>query len=294
MLVAVEVLTMVLGARAIVTPGLSGSRAFLMPLLGNILNESGIGPILGEGTALPRGFWIIVTAMSLIGATLLIVKLSIHVAGLLQWSTWRRHIGDTEAAAAFLILCGSIYLLPLLIGDPWLFFDRYLLLAVVLLGAGTLGLSGKLSESAAGISKPFRLSAFALLLGFGVFAICGTRDYLTWNRVLWESLWYLTRVNHVDPRDIDGGFEFNGLYLYDPEYRVRLRADDPEYKQQLRDPYCDPKAAEKDWWACRDTYQVGPGLISGYTVIKEYSFQHWLPPHMQKIVVLQKNSLRNE
>jgi hypothetical protein len=292
-LLAVEILVLVLGARGIVTHGLSsGTHSFLMTLLGNILSESGVGPSFVEGPALPQGFWVTVTAMSLIGATLLLAKLSIHAVELLQWSTWRRRFGNTEAATAFLILCGFIYLLPLLISGN--FFDRYLLLAVVLLGAGTLGLSGKLSEFATGLSKPLRLSAFALLLGFGVLSVCSTRDYLTGNRVRWESLWYLIRANHVDPRDIDGGFEFNGLYLYDPEYRVQLRADDPEFTQPLRDPYCDPKAAITGLWACRNTYQVGADLVSGYTLIKEDSYQHWLPPYIQRIVVLRKNSLRNE
>jgi hypothetical protein len=288
-LVSLGTLIIGVGACLIITSGAFGSHTFLMPLLGNILIKSGIGPLTLRDTGvltldhmpvLPREFWIITTGLSLIGAALLIVKISIHVVGILS-SARRCRVSDNDAVAMFLTLCGCIYLMPLLIYD--FVFDRYLLLAMILLGSGILGASDRITESATGISRPLRLSACVVLVGFGAFAICGTRDYLAWNRVRWEALWYLTQDRHIDAAEIDGGFEFNGLYLYDPEYKLPFL--DPNFNPELYRP----EAERSWWWVRRDTYQIGFGAVPGYRVIKEYSYQHWLPPHTQKIVVLRRN-----
>jgi hypothetical protein len=74
---------------------------------------------------------------------------------------------------------------------------------------------------------------------------------------------------HVKAEDIDGGFEFNGWYMYDSQYKS------------------DPKKSW--WWVQGDTYRIGFGSMPGYTVIKEYSYLHWMPPHAGKIVVLKEN-----
>jgi hypothetical protein len=70
--------------------------------------------------------------------------------------------------------------------------------------------------------------------------------------------------------EIDGGYEFNGFYLYDSSYR---------------------KSPGKSWWWVRgDTYQIAFGDVPGYRAIKEYSYHHWMPPHIGKVVVLQRDA----
>ena len=69
-----------------------------------------------------------------------------------------------------------------------------------------------------------------------------------WNRVRWVALNDLTERRHISVYDIDGGFEFNGLYMYDPDYQYDLR---------------------KSWWWVRgDMYKIGFGSIAGYTIIE--------------------------
>jgi tetratricopeptide (TPR) repeat protein len=73
----------------------------------------------------------------------------------------------------------------------------------------------------------------------------------------------------VAAQDIDGGFEFNGLYLYDPHYQ--------------------PIPGKSIWWVQGDTYQIAFGDVPGYYAIKQYSYSHWVPSYVGKVVVLQKN-----
>jgi hypothetical protein len=118
-------------------------------------------------------------------------------------------------------------------------------------------------------SKRVRYAAAALLTGFAAFSVATTRDYLSWNRVRWNALNELMSEHHVGPQDIDGGFEFNALYLYDPKY---------EY---------DPRKGW--WWVQGDKYRIAFGEMLGYRVIKEYRYRHWLPPHVGRVVVLEED-----
>ena len=103
-----------------------------------------------------------------------------------------------------------------------------------------------------------------------MFAIGGTKDYFAWIRARWMALNDLLESGKATAKDVDGGFEFNGWYLYDAAYR--------------------PKPSTSWWWVYRDTYVVGFGKIPGYTVVKEYEFSRWLPPCTGRIVLLRRES----
>jgi len=81
-----------------------------------------------------------------------------------------------NTVAIFFLAGAVIYLGPLLING---FFDRYLLTAVVLLGAFVV-------VTLPVIDRPLirlrYLAGILLVLGFAGYAIAGTRDYLAWNR----------------------------------------------------------------------------------------------------------------
>jgi len=252
-----------------------GGRMLIPPPHLNILLESGIGPVylrdtfilhLHHMSALPAGFWMILSAMGLVGAALLITKLSAHALDLIPKLLRRGLSDDVEAISIFLLLCGVIYALPLL--AVTFLFDRYLISLIPFFAVGLAGLSSRCAASPFSSAKSLRFTALSLLVAFSLFSIGVTRDYLMWNRVRWEALQDLARLGHITVEDIDGGFEFNCLYLFDPGYRPR---------------------PERSWWCVHgDTYQIGFGIVPGYTVTKEYSYHHWLPPHVQKLVVLQK------
>jgi hypothetical protein len=112
--------------------------------------------------------------------------------------------------------------------------------------------------------------AALLLAGLATFAVLGTRDYLAWNRLRWTALSELMAEEKLTPADIDGGFEFNGLYLYDPAYK-----EDP---------------AKSWYWVDRDSYVLSFGKLPGFDIIKLYCYSHWLPPYVGTIFVLKKNA----
>jgi hypothetical protein len=216
------------------------------------------------------GLWVVVTAISFVGAILLIANLAALARDLITRLVNRRPIDDNETVRAFLVFCGIIYLMPLLPGS---LFDRYLIPAIPFFAVGIIGVSEIISGSSFVNPKSLQLAAITLVTAFSLFAICATRDYLTWNRVRWAALQDLAQMDHVNVQDIDGGFEFNGLYLYDPDVDVYQAMKDDTLSW---------------WWVHRDTYQIGFGVVPGYTVIKEYSYRTWLPWKLQNIFVLRK------
>lgn len=262
---------MMLGAALVVTQ--YGFSIFMpLPMPGNILLKTGVGPLalrdvhllhLDNVPTLPPAVWFVVTAISLAGVLLLIVTFSAGAANLLSRLRRREPPSGVEAASLFLVLCGCIYLLPFLMTG---FFDRYLVPALPFLAAGLAG--SNLATHSHDNAKSLRFAAIALVTAFTLFSISATHDYMTWNRVRWMALQELTQGGRITAKDIDGGAEFNALYLYDPNYR-----EDP---------------ARSHWWVHDDTYMIAFGSVPGYGVIKEYSYRHWLPPHVQKIVVLRK------
>jgi hypothetical protein len=248
-------------------------RCPFMPMSKNILIKSGIGPLtlrdtyilhLNHVPTLPMGFWLVITAMSFLGAAFLIATLGIHITNLKLRMRLGGKMSDNEAVGIFLLLSAMMYLLPLFVSH---FYDRYLFPTIPFIAAGIAGVSGCFSRFPRIDLRTLRLAAVTLLFAFSLFAIGITKDYLAWNRVRWEALHDLIVNNHVHMEDIDGGFEFNGLYLYNPHYQ---------------------KVPGKSWWwVQRDTYQIDFNNIPGYRVIKEYSYPCWMPPHIGKVVVLQ-------
>ena len=252
----------------------------IMPLWGNVLDRTGIGPFTLRDTfylhldhvpALPVSFWFAVTALSLLGAALLVATVGVLATNLAPRLGFGGRASDEEAVGVFLLLTPIIYLLPALVVEGW---DRYVVPVIPFAVAGIAALSGRFAPFLLVKPKAFRFTAAALLAASSVFAIGSTRDYLAWNRVRWRALNELMQDGQVKAQDIDGGFEFNGLYLYDPDYHE--------------------VPGKSDWWVQGDTYQIAFQNIPGYHVIKEYSYQHWIPPYVGKVVVLRKNSQIDE
>ena len=254
---------------------LRGGRC-IMPLSGDVLVKEGIGPLtlsdnfvlnLDPVPALPMSFWLAITAMSLLGAALLLTTIGVYAINLLPRLGFSSKVSDEEAVGIFLLLSAVIYLLPLL---PVICIDRYFVAVIPFAAAGIAALSKRFQPFLPVNTRILRFAAVVLVAAFSVFAIGCTRDYLAWNRVRWQALHDLMQNNHVSVQEIDGGLEFNGLYLYDPHF----------HKVPGKSPY----------WVQGDTYRLGFQNIPGYHVIKEYRYPHWIPPYVGKVVVLQENS----
>jgi len=208
--------------------------------------------------ALPVAFWVAVTALSLVGAALLVFKTAKVIVDLFPNGRFDR-ANDAGLTGTFFLLCAFIYLIPFVLTG---FFDRYLLPVTAFLAA-FLAVSSEATEF--GLRRAQKSLALLLITGIGVFAIAGTRDYLAWNRTRWHAVEDLLAKKDVKPKDIDGGFEYNGWYMYDTFTMT-------------------------NWWVVNGTYVLSFGKIEGYEPISRYTYKHWMPPYEGTIFVLRRNA----
>lgn len=258
-----------------------------MPLLtrpGNLLIDAGLGPatlrdvfILGlpHLTPMPRWVWWLVTAAALAGAGLLIFTIAHNLwsafraqpavrATVPDYLPFRALLTPDQGTLFFLLAVSALYLLPFVLGA---FFDRYLLLSVpLMMAAASVYLSRQRVAAtwwAVGLS-----AAFLLLLGS--FTVAATRDYFAWNTARWQALADLA-AQGISPRQIDGGYEFNGWYNFDPARKIN---------------YADP--VKSWWWVDDDEYLLAFGPVEGYAVLRRYPYPRWLPGGVGQILTLRR------
>jgi hypothetical protein len=114
---------LVAGVSQVVTTILA-SRGWLMPMLKNQLSTYGVGVVTlpGELPGLPRAFWILVTALAVVGAMLLLVILGELARQ--KWLTRRSAIGHELWHVAFLLAVGLFNFAPNAFAYL-LIFERY-------------------------------------------------------------------------------------------------------------------------------------------------------------------------
>jgi hypothetical protein len=239
----------------------------LMPLSHNVLTIKGLGPVILKHNGdliYPRPFWMAVTAMGMLGAAYLLRATATSSLALFK-RTEREGEGYKKV---FFLTSIVIYFLPLgLLGiGSHGFYDRYVLPLLPLCMA-LVSLQGTLG------AVPLRRVApeVAGICIIGVLSVCAAHDYLSWNRTRWEALGYLMHEKHVPPTRIDGGFEFNGWYLY-------------------REDYQPPKedSGKSQYWVDEDTYAVTLGVARGYRVVRRYPYNRWLSLDQGSVYILQK------
>ncbi|NCR42224.1 MAG: glycosyltransferase family 39 protein [Microcystis aeruginosa W13-11] len=236
-----------------------------MPFIGNVLRYFGLGPLTLRDTYLLKVnlpsyslglkvFWLIITAMGVLGAVLLLYYLCLAII---------QTFSESEKWLKVLIL-STILIYLFLFGVKYP-FDRYFLFLLPLFMVLLVISNNYINEQYIGK----KITAFALTMIFiwGGFTMAATHDYLAWNRTRWQALNDLMEQG-VTPEYIDGGYEFNGWYL-----------NDIKYKQQRGKSY---------WWVNRDDYIISSGLLEGYQEVKRYPFTRWLLLKQDNIFVLHK------
>ncbi|GAB4025370.1 glycosyltransferase family 39 protein [Spirosoma koreense] len=239
-----------------------------MPIWWNTLTAFGMGPVLVRdiyfhlyGFPLPEFLHLLMiglTVCSLLGSIGLLFYLVKSVQYVLRWplSTPQRTI------AILMLSMAGIYFFPLSLQG---LFDRYLLLLIVL----ALVLIHIVQQEIGGLQtarplRPFLYLSVSLYVIYAVFSVSATHDYMAWNRVRWQTLHAMMKAG-VPPTAIDGGFEFNGWYLYDSHYKA---------------------SPDKSWWWVHgDTYVLGASVLPEYNLFQEHKVETWLPWGMTKIVV---------
>lgn len=229
----------------------------VLPFVGNIFYHAGVGPIIMTGlntdipcaiSILPKLIYIIfniVGACSFFAACFLIVKKIV----LKPWLSF------------FLILLMVTYLLPICINYA---NDRYLLFIIPFLSIVLV----------AGIEKAEKKWAFVVLFGaMFCFAMAAELDYLSFNKARNKALNYLETIQLANPRQIDGGFEYNGWHL----------SQTGNYN---------PNHTGKWWWVDGDEFTVSPLIPANYSVLYKKTCFKWLEIKTDTVYALQKHAVK--
>ena len=228
-----------------------------MPPGTNLIYDTGLGPPTLAGneilpTAPPGVWWIIIAIGNFLGFVAL-VEVAI---GLLPRILSLRKRAEWLLLLAFPV----IYLLPHLARSPC--FDRYLLPSLAPFIAITLVIPRRFSPP----QRSSVLASAAILLLLAGYGIAGTRDYLESHRARWNLLTNLMESG-VEPRQIDGGFEFNGWYSFE-------RRDLPD-------------GTPRWGFFHGDEYRLAfDPFIEGYQPIATRTVRRWLPPGSQEQITL--------
>jgi hypothetical protein len=244
-----------------------------MPLVDNILNAYGVGPLTLSDTYFLRmhlpivapwlvGLWYALTVAAVFGAALF-AALAVDAARSIAMLPRTSGVAPSmQLVGAAVIAYGVLACLALRF-----FLDRYAL--IVLLGA--LLVAAFLSRDAA--SGPFMTPGVAVLgvlcMLEATFSVLATRDYLDWNRTRWVATSALL-AEGIPRTSIDGGYEFNGWLGFDPAYR----------RKQGKSP----------WWVVDDAYVIASGPLPGFSVYRSYPVRRGLTDETSQIIVLRRDS----
>ena len=233
------------------------NAGFLMPLSGNILNVTGLGaPTLFDAyiahtanmPTLSKNIRLIITSISMISSAAIIFLTSATAYEAFK-DLKEVRINFNKATIIFSLTAFASCIFPFLVVG---LFDRYLLAGLPMLFI-FLAATDSLKFNTI-LQKTFSIIATSLLV---VFSVAATHDHLSWNKARWEAIKYLKRDIGAADSEIDGGFEFNGLCCYDPEFK----------KQE----------GKSWWWVTDDFYRVGFNVSQGHEPIKYFPYTKFLP-----------------
>jgi hypothetical protein len=172
-----------------------------MPLLGNVLHDLGLGPVLVARPDLwphaPAWIWLVLTMCGAMAAaaTVHVVVSRIGNAGNSQ---------QRVALVLFGVACAA-YLAPLFAAG--FMFDRYLGTPLLLLLAFLAALGAFASPSRIAVA-----TALTLIACISAFDAAATHDLFSFNRSRWQIVDDVLR-NGADAEDLNGGFEVTGGLL---------------------------------------------------------------------------------
>lgn len=226
-----------------------------MPLWGNILHNNGVGPIHLKDIALlnittSNGleiFWILTSIIGLCGAAYFIQNLRHDILSLFK----------QNKLISYFIIFG--FTIPHLIAGM---FDRYILILIPLV----IILSPKFEWQ-----QKWKWVSIVWLGSFSLFSILATHDYLSWNTAKWTIIEGLENKG-VTSNQIDGGFEYNGLYEFVDKW--------------------ERKEGKSYWWVKDDQYLIyfqNQEIPSNYQVIKEQAYMSFFPRENKNIYLLKRN-----
>ncbi|MCF8367814.1 MAG: glycosyltransferase family 39 protein [Bacteroidales bacterium] len=230
---------------------------------GNVFYNMGLGPKVLKDTYWginlrplfsPAGLFVFYT-LTLLGSISLVVvlikQLSVFRAG--------KKVLPHTAIKLFSLALLVVYVFFLLLGKY--FFDRYFIPVLFLLGIIILPENIK-------INKLTRVFSVLILSCYIWFSVAATHDYLAWNSARWSGLNHLIETG-VNPKNIDGGFEFNAWYNTSTQNELNRTG--------------------KSWWFVdNDDYVLSFGELPGYYIEEVYYYRSYLTLYTDSVCILKR------
>jgi hypothetical protein len=243
--------------------------SWLPPYLeNNTIDAAGIGPFtVYDG--LPRelvvqqrqaGFvW---TMAGLVAAFGISAVLVLAYKSIKQLIRGRNH---ADAQMVFTMAVIAAYAVPFLITA---FFDRYLLfiLPFVLLLWSQVWPRAE-NQKTFKLQKPLALTWVAVVL---ILSSIATHDYFAWNRARWEAISYAESIG-ASPETMDGGFEYNGYYLFEQQPRIRV-------------------SGKSFWWVKDDEYAVTFSEVPGYELLRSFPVNRYSDRTQPEILLMHRKN----
>jgi len=225
--------------------GISGiliATGKFIPSLDNVFIDFGIGPTTlydhygnftqSPNPQLPKVFWWLITFLGVLGSSVWIIEVFQLKA--------RLHERKFSFLSVFILACIFIYVAPFVVVG---IYDRYLIFLMPLFAI--LLLKNTPTETRI---KPI---VYAFVLVISCFSVAAIHDYLSWNRLRWQTLNELAESG-VPLYKIQGGAEFTAWHHYS------------DYD-------------EKWWENVQNDFVLVFNPDKGDKILKEVNYNRWLP-----------------
>jgi hypothetical protein len=233
----------------------------------HVIDRSGIGPFAvydgfdQEAAGLDRSigfFWLVAGFLAAIGMTAVLAA-ALRTPGVLV-----RELRKRSGRSLFHVCVVVAYLVPFAVTD---YIDRYVLFV---LPFALVWMHSVFFTDTVPAGRLTRAVTVVLVSCYGVMSAVATHDYFAWNRARWAAITFATQALGANPRTLDGGFEYNGLFNFE---RMRLSGSRP---------------GKSPWWVEDDYYQVAFSARTGYQVVVTFYVDAWLSRTPPKVLLLRR------
>ncbi len=125
--------------------------------------------------------------------------------------------------------------------------------------------------------------SFALAGLVGIYSLCASQDYMSWNRARWRGLKTLEAMG-TSPKEIDGGAEYNFLRHPDLQNALILKGTQHYFIERGEAPRDSWR-----WWPVRgESFIVSFSQIPGYEIVRREPYFSFLTFSTREVLILQQ------
>ena len=256
---------------------------------GFIINNFGLGPKLLAGIPqmIPNFILYIISVFVIISSLMFLIILiyEFFYKKSFDSKSLKRLKLKKENLNLFLIII--LILQFLFVITKYSIFDRYLLILIPFLIVLLFS-----------FMKEFKILnvkyLYIIIIATALFSVVGTQDYINYNKASWYGSTQLLQQD-VSPKQIDGGFEFNGWYNF--EYALenldKIKEKDENKITKLLglksySEHLTKEDAVSWWFVVDDKYIISFSELDGYETIKGIEYKSYLFPGKQYVYVLER------